>query len=66
MSRVRLSSRIVRRRRPEKLGSLAKDFGKIAGELKDVPKEFKEGLEEAGVETVKTLPEGDDDEKKAE
>ena len=32
-------------RRPEKLGSMAKDFGKVAGELKDVPKEFKEGLD---------------------
>lgn len=30
---------------PEKLGSMAKDFGKVAGELKDVPKEFKEGLD---------------------
>ena len=31
---------------PDKLASMAKDFGKVAGELKDVPKEFKEGLEE--------------------
>ena len=36
---------------PDKLASMAKDFGKVAGELKDVPKEFKEGLEEAGVDT---------------
>lgn len=32
---------------PEKLTSLAKDFGKIAGELKDVPKEFAEGMKES-------------------
>lgn len=37
-------------RRPDKLSALAKDAGKIAGELKDVPKEFKEGLVESGVE----------------
>ena len=30
---------------PDKLASMAKDFGKVAGELKDVPKEFKEGLD---------------------
>jgi|EP01083_Nonionella_stella_P002840 sec-independent protein translocase protein TatA len=31
---------------PEKLASLGKDAGKIAGELKEVPKEFQKGLEE--------------------
>jgi len=31
---------------PEQLTSMAKDFGKIAGELKDVPKEFAEGMKE--------------------
>jgi sec-independent protein translocase protein TatA len=31
---------------PEKLASLGRDAGKIAGELKDVPKEFQKGLEE--------------------
>ena len=25
---------------------MARDFGKVAGELKDVPKEFQEGLSE--------------------
>lgn len=36
-----------RARRPEKLSSMAKDFGKIAGELKEVPKEFAEGMKES-------------------
>jgi sec-independent protein translocase protein TatA len=31
---------------PEKLASLGKDAGKIAGELKEVPKEFQKGLSE--------------------
>ena len=31
---------------PEKLASLGKDAGKIAGELKEVPAEFQKGLEE--------------------
>jgi sec-independent protein translocase protein TatA len=31
---------------PQKLAELGKDAGKIAGELKDVPKEFQKGLEE--------------------
>jgi len=26
---------------------MARDFGKVAGELKDVPKEFQEGIKEA-------------------
>jgi sec-independent protein translocase protein TatA len=31
---------------PEKLAALGKDAGKIAGELKEVPKEFQKGLDE--------------------
>ncbi|KAG7364651.1 mttA/Hcf106 family protein [Nitzschia inconspicua] len=31
---------------PEKLASLGKDAGKIAGELKEVPKEFQAGMAE--------------------
>lgn len=27
---------------PTKLAEMARDFGKVAGELKDVPKEFRE------------------------
>ena len=38
---------------PTKLAELARDFGKVAGELKDVPKEFQEGLAEGEAETRK-------------
>mmetsp|Transcript_7765 Transcript_7765/g.11384 ORF Transcript_7765/g.11384 Transcript_7765/m.11384 type:complete len:142 (+) Transcript_7765:131-556(+) len=31
---------------PQKLAELGKDAGKIAGELKEVPKEFQKGLDE--------------------
>ena len=31
---------------PQKLAELGKDAGKIAGELKEVPKEFQKGLSE--------------------
>jgi len=31
---------------PDKLASLGKDAGKIAGELKEVPKEFQDGMAE--------------------
>ena len=31
---------------PQKLAELGKDAGKVAGELKEVPKEFQKGLEE--------------------
>jgi len=31
---------------PDKIASLGKDAGKIAGELKEVPKEFQKGLAE--------------------
>ena len=44
-----------RPRRPEKLTVMAKDFGKIAGELKDVPKEFKEGLDSVEPSSSKSL-----------
>ena len=37
---------------PTKLAELARDFGKVAGELKDVPKEFQEGLAEGEAEMV--------------
>ena len=39
---------------PQKLAELGKDAGKIAGELKEVPKEFQKGLEE-GEAQAKTL-----------
>lgn len=38
---------------PEKLASLGKDAGKIAGELKEVPKEFQEGLKEGEAAAAK-------------
>jgi len=45
---------------PDKLASMAKDFGKVAGELKDVPKEFKEGLEEGeAAKAARVLEEGE-------
>ena len=31
---------------PQKLAEMGKDAGRIAGELKEVPKEFQEGLKE--------------------
>ncbi|CAM9243419.1 unnamed protein product, partial [Phaeothamnion confervicola] len=37
---------------PDKLTGLAKDVGKMAGELKEVPKEFQAGIEE-GERTTK-------------
>ena len=40
---------------PDKLASMAKDFGKVAGELKDVPKEFKEGLDSVEPSSSKSL-----------
>jgi sec-independent protein translocase protein TatA len=39
---------------PEKLAEFGKDAGKIAGELKEVPKEFQKGLAE-GEATAKVL-----------
>lgn len=35
---------------PQKLAELGREGGKIAGELKDVPKEFQKGLEEGETE----------------
>jgi sec-independent protein translocase protein TatA len=39
---------------PEKLAELGKDAGKIAGELKEVPKEFQKGLDE-GEKSAKSM-----------
>ena len=47
---------------PDKLASMAKDFGKVAGELKDVPKEFKEGLEEGEAAKATRLAPADEKE----
>lgn len=48
---------------PEKLAELGKDAGKMATELKEVPKEFQKGLEEGEIEArskkakvIKKLP----------
>lgn len=38
---------------PQKLAELGKDAGKIAGELKEVPKEFQAGLQEGELEAAK-------------
>mmetsp|Transcript_21581 Transcript_21581/g.26715 ORF Transcript_21581/g.26715 Transcript_21581/m.26715 type:complete len:181 (+) Transcript_21581:148-690(+) len=53
---------------PEKLADLGKDAGKIAGELKDVPKEFQKGLEEGekiakakGAKVMQEVPPSGDD-----
>mmetsp|Transcript_18223 Transcript_18223/g.27554 ORF Transcript_18223/g.27554 Transcript_18223/m.27554 type:complete len:138 (+) Transcript_18223:54-467(+) len=51
---------------PSKLAELGKDAGKIAGELKEVPKEFQKGMAE-GEEQAKVVKQelmGDTDEKK--
>jgi sec-independent protein translocase protein TatA len=58
---------------PEALANLAKDTGKAAGEFKDefknIPEEFKKGLEEGEVESrsrnakrIKAVPNEEDDE----
>jgi len=39
---------------PQKLAELGKDAGKIAGELKEVPKEFQKGMAE-GEESARQL-----------
>ncbi|CAM9331188.1 unnamed protein product [Ascophyllum nodosum] len=39
---------------PDKLAGVAKDFGKMAGELKDVPKEFQAGIAEGEANAAKT------------
>jgi sec-independent protein translocase protein TatA len=55
---------------PEKLASLGKDAGKIAGELKEVPKEFQKGLSEGEMQaktmTTKNIEEVEKVEKKEE
>jgi sec-independent protein translocase protein TatA len=43
---------------PDKLASIGKDAGKIAGELKEVPKEFQAGLAE-GEASAKKMKEKD-------
>ena len=40
---------------PQKLAELGKDAGKIAGELKEVPKEFQKGMAEGEMEANKAL-----------
>jgi sec-independent protein translocase protein TatA len=47
---------------PQKLAELGKDAGKIAGELKEVPKEFQKGLSE-GEELAKANKQKVDEEK---
>ena len=54
---------------PQKLAELGKDAGKIAGELKEVPKEFQAGLKEGEqaaqmAKEQQTIPEAKIEEKK--
>ncbi|CAM9431104.1 unnamed protein product [Ectocarpus sp. 12 AP-2014] len=42
---------------PDKMAGFAKDMGKMAGELKDVPKEFQAGVQEGEAKTQKTIME---------
>lgn len=42
---------------PDKLAGVAKDVGKMAGELKDVPKEFQAGIEEGEKKAAQTVSE---------
>ena len=53
---------------PDKLASLGKDAGKIAGELKEVPKEFQRGMEEgeAQAKAIKAKSESESPVKDAE
>ena len=46
---------------PDKLTSMAKDLGKVAGELKDVPKEFQEGIKEGEAAKSAALPPADEE-----
>lgn len=48
---------------PQKLAELGKDAGKIAGELKEVPKEFQKGMAEGEIEANKAIK-AEDPEKK--
>ncbi|CAM9879172.1 unnamed protein product [Heterosigma akashiwo] len=43
---------------PDKLIGSAKDLGKIAGELKEVPKEFQAGMEEGKEKAIQEQKEG--------
>ncbi|GMI16331.1 hypothetical protein TrLO_g11847 [Triparma laevis f. longispina] len=36
---------------PSKLAEFSKDLGKVAGELKEVPKEFQKGIQEGEAES---------------
>uniref|UniRef100_A0A7S1Y5V2 Uncharacterized protein n=1 Tax=Grammatophora oceanica TaxID=210454 RepID=A0A7S1Y5V2_9STRA len=45
---------------PSKLAELGKDAGKIAGELKEVPKEFQKGLEEGEAIAKEQIAPADD------
>lgn len=45
---------------PQKLAELGKDAGKIAGELKEVPKEFQKGLSEGEASAAKSLKSAND------
>ncbi|GKY96322.1 hypothetical protein MPSEU_000591900 [Mayamaea pseudoterrestris] len=39
---------------PQKIAEMGRDAGKMAGELKDVPKEFQKGLEEGEIQARAT------------
>lgn len=51
---------------PSKLAELGKDAGKIAGELKEVPKEFQKGMAEGEIEAQQAMAPTDDAAKKDE
>jgi len=44
---------------PQKLAEFGKDAGKIAGELKEVPKEFQKGLAEGEKQAADALKSGE-------
>eukprot|EP00525_Craspedostauros_australis_P012614 CAMPEP_0198116176 /NCGR_PEP_ID=MMETSP1442-20131203/10285_1 /TAXON_ID= /ORGANISM="Craspedostauros australis, Strain CCMP3328" /LENGTH=145 /DNA_ID=CAMNT_0043773925 /DNA_START=1 /DNA_END=438 /DNA_ORIENTATION=+ len=46
---------------PEKLAEFGKDAGRIAGELKEVPKEFQEGMKEGEASAAKLKASDDPD-----
>lgn len=48
---------------PQKLAELGKDAGKIAGELKEVPKEFQKGLEEGEAQAKELTAKASEEEK---
>ena len=51
---------------PDKLASLGKDAGKIAGELKEVPKEFQAGMAEGEAQAKATKLKSEKEETKSE